>query len=373
MNRSLIVTGSYKGITGHDHHTRSILRALYQRGIKIELRDFPNWSPAKLPASEQDPWFDTLHEPVQANVHLHFCMPHQVQASEGMRNLNYTMFEADRIPREWAEQSKKHDLIVVPVESCRKAWVLSGVPEEKVVICPLGVDATAFAPGLKPFSFNAVDGRNPEQLRVRFLNVSDGIERKNLLGLLRAWLVATNERDDAGLFIKPGFNVSGSRTRFFLRLHELEAAVGKTFERAAPIFWINDALPPDAMPSLYAAATHYISMSRGEGFDLPMVEAGVSGLQMIAPRHTAYLDYLDDEIAYLIPVVPQEASMPDDPETEKLFAGAHWWEPRQDQSCAIIRDIIDGRAELKQHGRAALSKLSWSQTAERLEQLILPS
>ncbi len=371
MNRALIVTGSYKGITGHDHHTRSIVRALYQRGIKIELRDFPSWSPAKLAASQQDRWFEQLHEPVQADVDLHFCMPHQVQAAPGLRHVNYTMFEADRIPETWVKHSEQHDLIVVPTESCRQSWVLSGVPEEKVVICPLGVDTSAFAPGVQPLSVNGPAGRKAEQCRLRFLNVADGIERKNLLGLLRAWLIATSEGDDAALLLKPGFHVPESGARFFHRLHELAAAIRKPLQRAAPIFWITGALPPDAMPSLYAAATHYISMSRGEGFDLPMVEAGVSGLQLIAPRHTAYLDYLDDRIAHLIPAMPQDARMPDDPATEKLFAGALWWEPDQDKTCAIIRDIIDGRAEIKQSGRATLSKLSWSRTAERLEQLAL--
>ena len=370
MNRSLIVTGSYKGITGHDHHTRSIVRALHQRGIKIELRDFPGWSPAKLPALQQEQWYEQLNEPVQAKAHLHFCMPHQVQTTAGLRNVNYTMFEANRIPKTWVEQSEQCDLIVVPVESCRQSWVLSGVPEEKVVICPLGVEASAFAPGVKPLSFIALSGRQLEQFRVRFLNVSDVVERKNLLGLLRAWLIATNEGDDAALLLKPGFHARGSRARFFLRLQELEAELRKPLQRAAPIFWINGALPPDTMPSLYGAATHYISLSRGEGFDLPMLEAGVSGLQLIAPGHTAYLDYLNDGIAYLIPAMPQEVKMPDDAATAGLFAGAHWWEPDQGEACALIRGIIDGRVETKQSGRATLSKLSWSQTAERLERLL---
>lgn len=370
MNRALIVTGTYRGITGHDHHTRSIVRALDQRGIRIELHDFLDWSPAKLPASLQDPWYEQLRGPVPAEIHLHFCMPHQVRNTPGLRNVNYTMFEADRIPEIWVEKSKQCDLIIVPVESSRQSWVLSSVPEEKVAVCPLGVDASVFAPGVLPLELNGQSGRKPEQYRVRFLNVSDAIERKNLLGLLRAWLIATNERDDAALLLKPGFHARGSRARFFLRLKELEAAVGKSLQNAAPVFWITGFLPPAAMPSLYAAATHYISMSRGEGFDLPMLEAGVSGLQLIAPRHTAYLDYLHDGIAHLVPAKPREASVPDDPATNRLFAGAHWWEPDQEAACAIIRHIIDGRAEPKQSGRAALSRLSWSQTAERLEQLV---
>ena len=42
------------------------------------------------------------------------------------------------------------------------------------------------------------------------------------------------------------------------------------------------------LPSLYAAATHYVSLSHGEGWDMPLCEAAASGLAVIAPRHTAY-------------------------------------------------------------------------------------
>jgi hypothetical protein len=50
-------------------------------------------------------------------------------------------------------------------------------------------------------------------------------------------------------------------------------------------------------------------MSRGEGWDLPMTEAAAAGLRLIAPRHTAYLTYLDAEVAQLIPATwPQAAA-----------------------------------------------------------------
>jgi hypothetical protein len=51
------------------------------------------------------------------------------------------------------------------------------------------------------------------------------------------------------------------------------------------------------MPGLFAAASHYWSMSHGEGWDQPMIEAAASGLRLIVPRHTAYLEYLDADVA----------------------------------------------------------------------------
>ena len=42
------------------------------------------------------------------------------------------------------------------------------------------------------------------------------------------------------------------------------------------------------MTGLMRAATHYWSMSHGEGWDLPLSKAGAMGLSLIAPRHSAY-------------------------------------------------------------------------------------
>jgi hypothetical protein len=368
MKRALEITGSYKGVTGHDHHTRSIVRALHQAGVEIKLNDLPEWSPAKLPLSLQDEFFKRFDRHVDAFVHLFFCMPHQVVPGAG-RIINYTMFEADRIPEDWVDLSRHHDLIVVPVESCRQAWTDSGVPKGKVAVAPLGVDVSLFAPGIEPLPLSDPRGRTASQYSVRFLNISHAVERKNLFGLLRMWLIATNANDDAALLLKPGFYSQDSRSSFLMRLHQLERSVGKALKDAAPVFWLGGTFTPESMPSLYAAATHYISVSRGEGFDLPMVEAGVSGLELIAPRHSAYLDYLSDEIAHLINARPVEAKVPDDDDTGKLLKGAHWWEPEQDEVCAALRAIIDGKSKRKASPRDSLMRLTWSRTAELLERI----
>jgi hypothetical protein len=54
------------------------------------------------------------------------------------------------------------------------------------------------------------------------------------------------------------------------------------------------------MPGLYAAATHYWSMTHGEGRDQPMTEAAASGLRLITPDHTAYRTYLDPSAGTLL-------------------------------------------------------------------------
>jgi glycosyltransferase involved in cell wall biosynthesis len=373
VNRSLEVTGTYKGPTGHDNHTRSIVRALHRRGILVQLNDLPKWSGAKLAEHLRDAWFDTLQQPLQADSHLYFCMPHQIDPKNGQRIINYTMFEADRIPSRWVEQAQKHDLIVVPVNSCRQAWIDSGVPAGKVVVCPLGVDSSRFAPPPKRIPVRAPDGSQFNK-RFVFINMSDAIERKNLIGLLRAWISTTRSSDDALLIIKTRFWSQSAQTRFADQLRDLESSIGREMSQAAPVLWIGRMLSDAEVARLYCSATHYISASRGEGFDLPMVEAAVCGLELVAPRHTSYLDYLNDEIAHLVRARRVEARLPnEDVETQELFAGAHWWEPDHEELSATIRAIIDDTAARKSSAREALTALSWENTAQRLEELIFES
>ncbi|HEY9776429.1 MAG TPA: hypothetical protein V6C81_21895 [Planktothrix sp.] len=369
MKRVLEVTGSYNGVTGHDNHTRSIVRALHKLGVAIQLNDLWLWSSVKLANGFRDPWFDTLQQSLDADAHLYFCMPHQVEPKAGQRTINYTMFEADRIPAEWVERAHRHDLIVVPVNSCRQAWIDSGVEAGKVVVCPLGTDFSRFKP--PPLRRGLILGGERRIKGSVFLNIADAIERKNMLGLLRAWLTATKASDDALLLCKTISVGPTAAERIDSLMRSVEISIGKSFREAAQVVVLQRPLLDDELLVLIQSATHYISASRGEGFDLVMVEAAACGLECIAPRHTSYLDYLNDDIAHLIDVSKVEARLPDqDQATQDLFAGANWWQPDQDQLCSTLRAIIDGTAPPKKSAREALSHLSWEQTAQRLSQLI---
>src|SRR5437016_4672642 len=123
---SLKVIGPFKGPTGYEHHVREFVRELDRQGIAIELVDFPVWGPAKLPRHLRDPWFETLTKPSRARVLLHFCLPTQLILDKTRSNVNYTMFEATRLPSTWVEHNRKCDLIILPTESSRRAWINSG-------------------------------------------------------------------------------------------------------------------------------------------------------------------------------------------------------------------------------------------------------
>ncbi|SPF34296.1 hypothetical protein SBA4_1470011 [Candidatus Sulfopaludibacter sp. SbA4] len=56
-----------------------------------------------------------------------------------------------------------------------------------------------------------------------------------------------------------------------------------------------------------------------------------------------------------------------DPETARLFEGAEWWEPGEDEAAAAIRAAIDGRGEPRQSARERiLVDFTWQKAAARL-------
>src|SRR5207247_309422 len=130
-------------------------------GTAVDLRDMPLWSPVRLSAALRDPWCGSLAAAGPAPAVVHFCMPHQVVPDPTALNVNYTMFEATPIPAQWAQLAleRPDDLVVVPTESSRRAWLAGGVPARQVRGSPLGVDPAFAAPPPAPLDLRAGAGR----------------------------------------------------------------------------------------------------------------------------------------------------------------------------------------------------------------------
>jgi len=363
---TLLVVGPFRGITGHDHHVREFVRQLHRHGASVALRDLPEWSPARLPADKADPWFDSLEQLCRPAAVLHFCMAYQAQLHAGVPNVLYTMFEATRIPKSWVKPSCRQRLVLVPTRSSQEAWQAGGVPASRLRICPLGVDSERFRPGVEPLDLKDQRGRSVLKYGTRILNVSELSPRKNLLGLLRVWISATKPADDAILILKLGCYVPGWLVRFNSELGALEKQIGKSRRDCAPILMLQSVLSDDDMPRLFACATHYWSMSHGEGWDQPMAEAGASGLCLIAPSHSAYLSYLDESVARMIPSKQIPAVFAGGGAVARLFQGAEWWEPDAEAAAVHVRQAIEAGCEDGPKARTRMLDFTWENAGRRL-------
>jgi len=375
---ALEIAGPVFGTTGYDRHTREFTRALEGMGVPLQLTPAIGWSPAQA-AFRQDAQLAALQQPRATNLTLHFMMPTLCKPRPGRPNVNYTMFEGDRIPPSWAARAADHALILVPNETCRTAWIGGGVAAEKLRIAPLAVDGAFFAQRAEPLPLLVTLSHRPVPRPLstysrRFLNISELRPRKNLLGLIRAWIRATEPGDDAVLVLKSTSFVSQDRPAFERDLRAMQQQLGRTLEQAAPVVTLTKALDDSGMRALYAASTHYISLSFGEGWDLAMMEAACAGLQLIAPRHSGYLSYLGDGDALWIPARAEPASF--DGECGRvdapLFAGIQWWRPDEDAAVEMLRMAIRGKTAKESPQMRVIRDFTWGNAARKLMEAIEP-
>jgi glycosyltransferase involved in cell wall biosynthesis len=294
-------------------------------------------------------------------------MPSQVRFEPGMIDLNYTMFEATRIPFDWVGTSERCHFTILPTESSRLAWAESGAPVDRLRISPLGLRSEIFAKQHEPLPLLTTADRPISRYRHRFLNISAMDSRKNLEGLLKVWLRATNRNDDAVLVLKIGCYEPGRRQLAERVVRGVQKGMGKQLSAAAPLILIFDILPDGDMPRLYASATHYLSLSHGEGWDLPMMEAVGSGLVPIAPDHSAYQSYLDASVAHLLPSTEISPMKWIGADPASLFAGATFWQPDEDVAVDVLRSIIHRGVRPKSSARERiLTEYSWERSTHKL-------
>lgn len=362
MASGLVVRSAFDTVSGYAHMGRRYIQTL--RRQKVPLNVIGLTGPERWAA-------EPLHRPVSARAVLNIAIPVAVEPVPGLATVIYSMFEGPRIPPSWARQSEQNDLIIVPTMSSLLAWASSGIPEERLRICPLGVDPEPIARDVSPLALVSDDGFPVASYRHRFLNVSDLIPRKNLAGLFRVWLRATRRSDEAVLIVKTGRGTDKDIAVLRDLLLKSEAAVGRRFADAARVVFVNQLLNESQMEGLFASATYYWSMSHGEGWDLPMSRAGAMGLGLIAPAHSAYLDYLNPALARMIgaKVVPARQPYADAPYPP--FFGLDWWEPDEEEAVAIVEAIVQDRdLGLPDAGGYFSDNFTWDQAALRLRTIL---
>jgi glycosyltransferase involved in cell wall biosynthesis len=143
-------------------------------------------------------------------------------------------------------------------------------------------------------------------------------------------------------------------------------------ERGGRIDYLfNIDFPHYQLGSLYRSADCFVSAGRGEGWDMPLMEAMACGLSSIATDWGAHEAFVTDEISYPLRVrgtVPAVAKCP-------YYVGFEWADPDPDHLRHLLRYVFEHQDEAAEKGRRAaatmVARWTWDQAAakivERLE------
>jgi GT2 family glycosyltransferase len=342
--------------TGYALSCREILRALDRRGVRVAYRYvYGPGSPFPVmePESNGDYVMNVLRgrQPGRSKVAVVYGQGDVFARNAGRRKVGFTMLEVDGFPREWVRQANRMDEVWVPTEFNRRGFIESGL-KRPIATIPLGVDTDHFHPGI-------VGHPNPSGEFVFLSNFEWG-ERKEPWMLLKVFNEEFSSREPVRLLCKiinrdPMVRVLDEIRR--LGLKETGGKISFLFNREFPYYQLG---------SFYRSADCFISAGRGEGWDMPLMEAMACGLPTIATEWGAHTEFVREEIAFPLRVkgtIPAVAKCP-------YYEGFSWADPDPEHLRFLLREVYENREEARRRGAAAAREMAarwtWDHAAGRI-------
>lgn len=269
----------------------------------------------------------------------------------GKVRVGFTMLEVDGFPRDWVAQANEMDEVWVPSEFNRQGFLACGL-ERPIHLIPLGVDTEIFHPGARRLG-------SPTGEFVFLANFEWG-ERKDPWLLLRAFNEAFRADEPVRLLCKISNRDPMLRLKTEIRGLGLKASGGKIS------YLFNMDFPHTQLPMLYRSADCFLAVSRGEGWDMPLMEAMACGLPTIATDWSSHTEFVHDGIAYplrVASVVPAVAKCP-------YYEGFRWAKADEDHLRHLLRHVYENQDEARARGAAAAremaAKWTWRHAAEKI-------
>ena len=270
-------------------------------------------------------------------------------------------WEFGGVPADWVRGVEAADEVWVPTTWVRDCYVQSGIPEEKVVVVPHGIDTTTFAPAGPRFALGS-------EKAVRLLFVGGAIARKGFDLLLDAYLRTFSPDDDVCLVLKL-FGADG----VYRHIAMDERARAAAADPGAPAIEIVEGrLTTAEMAALYRACDVLVHPYRGEGFALPVAEAMACGLPTIVTGYGACLDYCDAETSWLLPAEVRRVAMSD-----VVASPAGFWLAEPDKAAlgATLRRSVEDANLRRSKGAAGRRRIEGGygiqEAAERVRERLV--
>lgn len=273
-------------------------------------------------------------------------------------------YESSILPQDLAEGLKMADLIFPSSNFSRDIFIDAGIPEEKCVVIPHGIDISRFDNTEKYLLGN--------KKSFRFLSVGIPHHRKNLPLLLSAYYDAFSSDDDVALVLKTSFSPPKKRKRYRFEADLLSEfkAVQKRFKGkkgGLPQVEVIQSFLPDMVP-LYNSCDVLISATSSEGFGIPFLEGMAAGLLVVAPRCSGHLDFLSDSNSLLYDT--QEVDAGEKYQYWSLSEGAKTFIPNQDDVSQAFLDSYHNNESLRNSFdsscKKTLSKFTWEAASKKI-------
>jgi len=301
--KEILVRGPVLSNSGYGVHSRQIARWLIERGANVTFQVLP-WGETNWIINDE---FEnglikkifkrTNYNPNKIyDISFQIQLPHEWDTKLAKQNIGITAgVETDRCNPDWIQNVLMMDKVIVPSTFTKKSFTTtSSVLDDKIVVIPESFDDEFLNENPKEIDFKL-------NAKFNFLifgqitgnNVLN--DRKNIFYTVK-WLCETFKSDpDVGIIIKTNAGKSSKidknivRNIFSKSIEELNKG---EFPR---IQLLHGFLNQEEINSLYRnqKIKALVSLTRGEGYGLPLLEAATCGLPVITTNWSGQLDFLN--------------------------------------------------------------------------------
>jgi len=255
-------------------------------------------------------------------------------------NIAYTVWETSQLPPGWPDLCNSMDEIWVPSKWNQGVFKASGVTKPVYVI---------------PHGFSMPDLNHKQHLSMGvsadtfvFYSIFQWLERKNPLGLLRAYLTEFSPLEDVCLALKTYRLDTGAKEQNIIKEDITNCKLGLNLKEFPMVRLFGTLLSHELMLGFHDRGDCFVLPHRGEGFGIPFAEAMSHGKPVIATRYSGNTEFMNDDNSYLIDY--QET-----PVTNMIFPNYHghmvWADPDLIHMRKLMREVFENQDAAKAKGK----------------------
>jgi glycosyltransferase involved in cell wall biosynthesis len=361
--------------SGYGERSREILRALNRIGGRVQLDPY-RWAGLQV----DDPPQATVLGPDRPSpdVHVFVGLARQMQTAPGAFNVLVTAgTEVDRVRPDDIQGANTADLVIVPSIHSKRVLESTGYRvngqllrvETRVVVLPEFPEWEESPPETE-ISRSIGDRLGDRRAFLcvgQWLDTRPAVGRKGISQTLDLFNEAHRVLDDPpALVLKTDLgSLSRDERR---RCRETAAELSGDCE----VVLVQGELTSDEMQSLYAAdwAQGLVSLTKGEGFGRPVLEAGLHGLPVVCPGYTGLLDHTDADLQVLIGGRAVDVPTELIGYTDSYPSGSQWMQPDTQfalQAVAAVHNKNEKYQRLaKEHMKALRERFRGDALVEKL-------
>ena len=374
----MLICAPVSSRSGYGDHARDLVRSLIEHNkYDIKIQDVP-WGETSRDALDNkldkniidcillEPKIDK-----EPDVYIDIRIPNEFQ-THGKLNIGITAgIETTAVSNAWIEGCNKMDLVIVPSEHSKQGFVsafyekmqqLPNGQQQKVGELKLekpidvlfeGADENIY----KPINNSSLDLVDDIKEDFCFLHVGMwgkggyGEDRKDIAKTIKIFYESfANKKEKPALILKTSgatFSIL-DREECLRKINQIKSMFPKDWS-LPNVYLLHGSLTPNQMNKLYnhPKIKCFVSLTHGEGFGRPLLEASMVGLPVIASAWSGHLDFLSDTDSILLG--GELVKVPKSQVWKDIIIGdAQWFNANETQSYKALNYCFQNYNEVKQ-------------------------